>query len=519
MTKFPSQLDAFVSILGAQAVKTTLEDRTLYSQDIWRKAEICVGVLSPSTPQQVVDCLLVAQRDGLDVSIRGGGMSYTGGYVPTLANTIILDLSLLNRILDVNQEDMTVCVEAGVTWAMLDAVLAPLKLRTPFWGPFSGRVSTIGGALSQNSVFFGSGHYGTAADSVLGLTVALADGTLVTTGSAATKDGSAFFRYYGADTTGLFLGDAGAFGVKTSATLRLMPRPTGRTFASFDFEDRQGLLAAMKAISHAGLASECFAFDPFLQAMRLKRESLSKDFAALKQVVKAEGPLQGLRMALAGRNFGEGVSFALHVSCEDQTTAGAQERLIGVNAIAQSHGGRAIEPTMPRVAHAMPFGPLNGILGANGERWVPVHGVVAHSRAAAMLQELDDFAATSSAKMAEFGITTGYMLCTIGYGAMLIEPVFYWPDALEEIHVKSVAPDFLAGLKRHPANIDARKAVADLRQDAIERFAKQGAIHFQVGKTYPCYETRSPGAQNLLSRLKQALDPDNRLSRDAKTTA
>ena len=98
-------------------------------------------------------------------------------------------------------------------------------MRTGYWGPLSGVNATIGGALSQNSAFFGSALHGTVADSVLGVTVVLANGEIVTTGSGARNGAAPFTRHGGPDLTGIFLGDNGAFGVKVAATLRLLPRP------------------------------------------------------------------------------------------------------------------------------------------------------------------------------------------------------------------------------------------------------------------------------------------------------
>jgi FAD/FMN-containing dehydrogenase len=328
-----------------------------------------------------------------------------------------------------------------------------------------------------------------------------------------------FFRHYGPDLTGLFTGDAGAFGVKLQATLKLIPRPAGVTFASFDVADLGSLLSIMHTVSREALASECFAFDPFLQAMRLRRESLSKDFAALKSVLKAEGLGAGVRMALTGRKAVEASGFALHVACEDRTPAGAQERIDRVHTIALASAARAIEATLPRVARAMPFGPLNGMLGAGGERWVPVHGIVPHTRCAPMLADHQTLLDRHRDRMQHHGIETGYMICTVETGASLIEPVFYWPDERTALHERSVAPDFLANIARFAPSPQTRELVRQFRGEVIDVFARHGAAHFQVGKTYPCFETRTPGTARLLAGLKDLLDPDHRLSPGALTVS
>jgi FAD/FMN-containing dehydrogenase len=119
-------------------------------------------------------------------------------------------------------------------------------VRTPYWGPLSGRYATVGGALSQNSLFYGSARYGSVADSVLGLDVILAGGKRLRTGSGGSLGGSPFFRYFGPDITGLFVSDTGAFGVKAAATLKLIPFPPVTHCASFAFDDSSSLVAAQK---------------------------------------------------------------------------------------------------------------------------------------------------------------------------------------------------------------------------------------------------------------------------------
>lgn len=500
------------ALLGAGHVLTDSEARLFYSQDVFAQGIACAAVVRPASVSELAAVVGRATAAGYDVIARGGGMSYTGGYLPTRERSIILDLARLDRIVEINQTDMYVTVEAGCTWATLRSALQPLGLRTPYWGPLSGLKSTVGGAVSQNSVFFGSGLHGTAADSVIGLKVVLADGTTVTTGSAGGAGANAFFRHYGPDLTGLFTGDAGALGIKAEVTLRLIHRPAERRHASFAFESRDQLVEAMLCIARAGLASECFAFDPFLQSVRMRRASLMSDVKMFAAVVASQGSAlrglgEGLRMAIAGRRFARDVEWPLHVSTEGRCDASADSALAAIRALALAAGGRETENTVPKAVDAAPFGPMNGMVGVDGERWVPVHGVVPNSRVRAFLADLDRLVAGHAAEMDSKGVTTGYLLTSVGPGATLIEPVFYWPDALMPIHEASVEPGFLARLPRHEAAPDTRAFVLGLRQAAIDLFVRHGAIHFQVGKTYPLAQTRDAAGRSLLEAVKRALDP------------
>ncbi len=111
-------------------------------------------------------------------------MSYTSGYLPDRARALVVDTAALTRIVTINPIDLFVTVEAGCTWATLDAALAPHGLRTPFWGPFSGWTATIGGSLSQGTATFGTARVGTSGDNVLAFDVIAADGRMVRTGAA-----------------------------------------------------------------------------------------------------------------------------------------------------------------------------------------------------------------------------------------------------------------------------------------------------------------------------------------------
>ncbi len=182
---------------------------------------------------------------GVSVVPRGGGASYTDGYLPSEPDSILLDTLRLDRIVELNQQDMYVTVEAGVTWAKLNEALVPLGLRTPFYGPFSGLAATVGGSVSQHSVSWGTGVY----RRVSGIRSRDRGGarrrSIVRTGTAGTRGASPFFRHYGPDLTGLFTGDAGALGVKTRITLRLMRRPQEFVGLSFKFADFDSMYAGM----------------------------------------------------------------------------------------------------------------------------------------------------------------------------------------------------------------------------------------------------------------------------------
>ncbi|MCS6947461.1 MAG: FAD-binding oxidoreductase, partial [Steroidobacteraceae bacterium] len=270
-------LAALRAALGADAVITDVASRQFYSTDVYRSGALPLAIVRPRGTAELAAALRALTPYGLPVVPRGGGMSYTDAYLPIRSHTVMVDVLAMNRVLEVNAADGYVTVECGATWKALHDALVPQGVRTPYWGPLSGLRSTVGGALSQGSIFLGSGRYGTVAESVLGLDVVLVDGQVLRLGSHANKNGAPFFRQYGPDLLGLFLSDTGSLGIKTTATLRLIRRPTEIRCLSFAFRDAPTMFAAMAEVARAELVAELFAFDPRLQRQRLKRSSLTAD--------------------------------------------------------------------------------------------------------------------------------------------------------------------------------------------------------------------------------------------------
>jgi FAD/FMN-containing dehydrogenase len=499
-------ISSLCNLIGKDAVVTDANELAFYEQDVFAKGASLSAVVVPATVADVQASVKAMTNADVAVIARGGGLSYTDGFLATVTPSALLDISKLNKLVELNIEDRYVTVETGMTWAALDEVLEPLMLRTPYWGPLSGLRSTVGGALSQGSVFLGSGLHGSVGDSVLSMDVVLADGSIITTGSAAAGNATPFMRYFGPDMTGVFIGDAGALGVKVRATLGLIPRPTELDFLSFEFDDCAQMLAAMSEVSRQGLASECFAFDPVLMAVRKKRMSMMSDAKTLLNVVKQSGVRAGLGLITAGRDFVGADKFSVHVVIEGENKADVATRLEKAKTIMSAHG-KATENSFPKALRAMPFTPPNSMLGPDGERWVPVHGIFPHSKSQHAFAELQKFFASKNALLAEHKIRIGYLMSTIAHQATLIEPVFYWSDGHTEYHKRVVEADYLKKCGEPAANPSATKAVAQLKRETADLMRNLGCTHFQIGKFYSYREGRNPASLALFDAIKVALDP------------
>jgi FAD/FMN-containing dehydrogenase len=512
-----TKLKNFQQLVGSENVSSDPALRQLYSQDIWSKGETADFVISPTSTAQLSEAVKIAARDGIALNPRGGGMSYTNGYTPAQKNIGILDFSKMDKILEINADDMYITVQAGCTWVSIYEALKPLGLRTPFWGPLSGLKSTIGGGLSQNNAFWGSGTHGTSVDSVTSLTVVLADGTIVKTGSGGTKNGKPFWRQYGPDLTGLFLSDAGALGYKAEASLRLIPMPEAEDWASFEFSNRDDWAIAMEHMGKLGLACELFGFDPNLSNNRLARDSLANDVTKLKNVVTGQkgilkGIKEGAKVALAGRGYMDNVVYSMHVVVEGHSDAEVKAKMGTLVAIAEKNNGKSIENSIPKIIRSNPFGPLNTILGPEGERWAPIHAIVPLSEGKHLLAALDALFEELKPDFDKHGIGTGYLTTTLSTNGYLVEPVFTWPEELFEIHRQTMESKVLKNLKTFDKNPDATAFVAKARGRVLDIFAKHNAIHFQIGRTYRYKETRDENTWALLEKIKHIVDPDGRVN-------
>jgi FAD/FMN-containing dehydrogenase len=502
------RLDGVRAEVGA-ALLTDAAALELHGQDVFTRGHDPIAVFRPGDIGELSRGLRAAAAADLVVVPRGGGMSYTSGYLPDAPGALLVDTGAMNRVLEVDRADMTVTVEAGVTWAQLHAALHPRGLRTPLWGTLSGIKATVGGGMSQNGLFWGAAR-GSIAATALSFDVVLADGTIMRTGSDV-------LRPFGPDVTGLFAADCGAFGVKAHITLPLIAEADALAFGSFAFDTSGQFTAAMSAIARAGLASECFGFDPFLQAQRMKRDSLGADAKQLVGMMKAQGGVwkalkEGAKVVAAGRSFLDDATFSIHTIAEGRNQAAADADMAAIRAIAQSHDGCEVENTIPKVLRANPFPPVNSMLGPAGERWTPVHGIVAHSRAQATVEAVIALFDQHAEGMERLGVGAGYMFLTVGTTGFLIEPVFYWPDARGALHKASVEPGHLARLSDFPANAEARALVERLRAEIVAILGRMGAMHFQIGRTYPLRTLCDPAAWGVLGAVKAAVDPDRRMN-------
>ena len=468
-----------------------------------------LAVAVPRSAAQVQTLVQAARSLGVSLATRGAGLSYSAGYIPNDASTVVVDMTAMDAVLEINEQDRFVTVEPGVTWAALNDALRPLGLTTPFRGTFSGRHATVGATLAQGAKFYGSGFRGTSAESVLGLTVVTGAGEMLVTGSAAAVGtASPFFRNYGPDLTGPFLGDSGAFGIKVAATLVLIPSPGAVAVASYSFDDPAALLRTMGRIGAEMLATECLAMDPFTARARMASQGLKQDLAALRSVLQGGGVVDAVQIAMSGRRFAKRIGYLMNCTAEGRDAADAQSRIKRVRAIAAGAGGRRVPASVPKVMQAMPFPAMNGLLTPSGKRMNWLHVVLPTSRVVEGFEATEAVFDAHRDAMREHGIDRGYLLSAHGPTGVGIETLIRWSDEPLPIHTHYMNDAERKRLRVRTANPAAREAVVALSTAMVARWAELGGVHMQIGRKYPYLSTRLPATQAFLRSLKATLDPD-----------
>jgi glycolate oxidase len=238
-------VSAFRDVLGADSVLTSLEDRVAYSYDGTFEQDLPDFAILPESTEEVVAVVQLAAEHGVPLVPRGMASGLAAASVP-FGGGIALSLTRMNRILDIDVENRTVRVEAGVITADLESYVEEQGLFYPP-DPSSNEQSTIGGNIACNAGGPRCLKYGVTGDYVMGLTVVLSDGRVLETGGKAIKN------VVGYDLTSLFVGSEGTLGIITEALLRLVTKPTSVCTARAEFPALEDASRTVNAILDAGV--------------------------------------------------------------------------------------------------------------------------------------------------------------------------------------------------------------------------------------------------------------------------
>jgi hypothetical protein len=502
-------------LCGDRSVITDDAERVFFAHDVYAAGSTPMAVFRPDTVEALAKGVALLAEAGVALFPRGGGMSYTDGFLADTNRSVAIDTRGLNRIVTVNETDLWATVEAGVTWAQLDADLAPRGLRARFWGPMSGLTATIGGGMSHGAATFGSAKVGGSGNAALGFDIVLPDGRMLKTGMDAQPAHDPFFRNYGPDLTGLFAHDGGAFGIKARISLALEARPALVDGVSVAFPDFATMLEAVRKVSRDGLASEVIVTDAALMAMNAGAVTFSASLAmAWRVMASARNPLIGLsrvvRMALAGKRFFGKAAFGAHFVVEAPDAARLR---LGLEDVRRALGASAVEManTMPIALRAHPFPPLP-VTAADGRRLLALHGLVPFSRAQQLEQKVKAALARHEQALAAANITIMFVFATVGTNSLLYEPFFYWKDSHTAFHTRRLGEALGSQPQSYPDNPEARALIETIKSELVNIFYTCGCAHLQIGRVYPLMRDRDQAATELLLALRKQLDPDRRMN-------
>lgn len=222
-------VNKLINIVGSENVSTSNADLLGYRYVVGMGVEHFQGkpevAVLPRTTEQVAEIVKLAYKTNTPITPRGGG---TGGWANNIAKYggIMLDMSLMNKILQIDEDNMVVVAEGGCSVYNIMYELDKKGLAFPASPLYTSGVQ-IGSGVSTNMNGCHISRFGRIGDNLTGLEVVLPTGEVITFGSAAVKNGYGYFTRYvgGPDLMGLFVNAGGAMGIVTKVAVRIKPKP------------------------------------------------------------------------------------------------------------------------------------------------------------------------------------------------------------------------------------------------------------------------------------------------------
>jgi len=246
-------LEVLREIFGSR-VSASLAERYCYASDASQVQGMPDYVVRPENVQEVSRLLKFCSEHQIPVTPRGAGTGLAGGASPVHGG-VVLDMSGMCKIVEIDIDNLQVIVQPGVVADRLNSALRPHGFFFPP-DPGSSAMCTIGGMISNNSSGMRSVKYGTTKNYLLDLEVVLADGRIIRTGSKVLKSSAGY------DLTRLFAGAEGTLGVITEAGLKIAPLPRSRKLVLTCFPDAETAGRAVISVFSAGITpSACEILD------------------------------------------------------------------------------------------------------------------------------------------------------------------------------------------------------------------------------------------------------------------
>jgi len=436
------------------ALQKTLSDIVGSQWAAMHKSHITVR---PRTSEEISRILATANSAKIPVTARGGGTGWWGTATPKEGG-ILIDFRRMNEVLDIDEDAMTVTMEAGITFSRLDSTLSSKGYRIIIF-PESGKIATVGGHIQT----WGTGPhtssvYEDQATQLVALKVVLPTGEVVQTGSGAVKTAAGNFgrRFFPVDIVGLFIGGEGAFGLITEVTLKLHKLPEAMMTRLVGFKDIKSAAGAMRQFQDiqrkGGLGT-------------VVEQRLVSKGTLVKAIPRFEGSLKDAAHVMAVTSEGDPDDVHRHMAAACEIANGA--------------GGTVVEDEVPEWWEGR-FGLLPGA----GFGWPHRILLVAMIPLGKFEEAMDLVEA--------FGKDLGIDLMGRGYP-------FAGPIVLVHAHIYYKTPE-----------IETKDKALSLGRDLMGRLMDMGCIPHRVGTDFlPVLVDRlDPAYYALIKKIKQTLDPN-----------
>ncbi|MGG5253174.1 glycolate oxidase subunit GlcD [Neobacillus sp. SM06] len=286
--------EQIISIVSRENFDESNTGRLVYSYDATPNFQsLPDAVVSPRNTMEVAEIVKVCNELQIPIVPRGSGTNLCGGTCPTEGGIVLL-FKHMNKILEIDEENLTITVQPGViTLDMINAVEAKGLFYPP--DPSSMKISTIGGNINENSGGLRGLKYGVTRDYVIALEVVLPNGDVIRTGGKLAKDVAGY------DLTRLFVGSEGTLCIITEATLKLIPMPeTKKTMLALYQDIDAAARTVSKIISNKIIPTTLeFLDQPTLQVVEAHAQiGLPTDVQAVL-LIEQDGPPEVVERDLA----------------------------------------------------------------------------------------------------------------------------------------------------------------------------------------------------------------------------
>lgn len=272
----PEVSEELAVLVGRQNIISQLERMEKYAHDetsVELYSHMPEIVITPESTEQVAGIMKIASRESIPVTPRGAGSGLSGGAIP-LFGGIVLSLEKMNKVLEIDEKNLTVTTEAGIVTNELNDQLVSHGLFFAGY-PMSLETCFLGGNIAENAGGGKAVKYGVTGRYVLGLEVVTPEGEIMHLGGKLTKDVSGY------DLKQLYVGSEGTLGIITKATIRLLGLPAAKADLLVTFAAAEEAIAVVPSFMTKGIVPTSIEF--------MDRTSIEMSCSYLNESLPYEG--------------------------------------------------------------------------------------------------------------------------------------------------------------------------------------------------------------------------------------